>query len=102
MLFGWNTYKTRFKALTMTGDVAAVEKFVSDLARGLPEGFHYHNWEHTLDVVEQVTHYAQEQRLPDDAAVLLRTAALLHDSGFSRIHDDHENASIEIAKSTLR
>ncbi len=85
----------------MTGDVEAVEKFVSDLTQGLPEGFYYHNWEHTLDVVEQAVLYAQEQRLPGDAILLLRTAALLHDSGFSRDYDGHEKASADIAKEVL-
>ena len=63
----------------------------------------YHNFLHTLDVLEQsVTIAKQEGITKGNALLLLKTAAVYHDSGFLYIYKGHEERSCEIVSHDLK
>jgi uncharacterized protein len=72
------------------------------LARELPPGLDYHGLHHTRDdVLPAAERLACLASLEPEPALLLRTAALCHDLGFIRQHQEHEEAGILLASETL-
>lgn len=71
------------------------------LGTRLPGDLLYHNYEHTLYVYEAALRIAAHEQLPGEDQVILNTAALLHDIGFTRTYHHHEEASCEIAREML-
>jgi uncharacterized protein len=66
-------------------------RFEQDLSPALV----YHNAYHTFeDVLPAATQLAQEMGLDRDCALLIRTAAVFHDTGFLEQVQDHESRSI--------
>lgn len=62
----------------------------------------YHHVGHTLDVMEQAAVIARAEGIvSNNELLLLQTAALFHDSGFTRIYNGHEAASCEIVREWL-
>ena len=58
----------------------------------------YHNLSHTLDVLEQAEVIAKQEKISDEHDILLlKTAAVFHDSGFLMVYKNHEEKSCEIA-----
>jgi predicted metal-dependent HD superfamily phosphohydrolase len=63
----------------------------------------YHNLSHTLDVMEQVEIIAKQEKVNDKHdLLLLKTAAVFHDSGFLIIYKNHEEKSCDIASESLK
>ena len=63
----------------------------------------YHNLSHTLDVMEQVEIIAKQEKVNDKHdLLLLKTAAVFHDSGFLIIYKNHEEKSCDIASDSLK
>lgn len=86
----------------MMADITAVEQYVRDLINHkLRTGFEYHNLEHTLDVTQRALFYANEEGITAHDVHLLQTAALFHDTGFTRTYEGHEQASAQIACEVL-
>jgi len=67
----------------------------------LNEGIYYHNKEHTEDVITRVEILARGEGVSEEDLLLLKTAALLHDSGFLIEYDHHEDNSIHFTKEIL-
>ena len=83
-------------------DYNAAENFVlQKLKNELPPLLSYHSYRHTLDVLEAAIHYAKLEQISDYEQVLLKTAVLFHDIGFTKQLDNHEEIGCEIAKSEL-
>jgi len=82
-------------------DTTAIEQFALRLMEGLREGYDYHNWEHTLNVMRRAVFYAGEERISQEELRLLQAASLFHDTGFTRVYDGHEASSIQIARESL-
>jgi predicted metal-dependent HD superfamily phosphohydrolase len=62
----------------------------------------YHNLAHTKDVMAQVERIAHgEQITHADDIMLLRVAALFHDTGFLYTYNHHEDKSCEVLMDTL-
>lgn len=62
----------------------------------------YHCWEHTVYVVEMVEHIALKEHSSEYNIILMKTAALFHDSGYMNFEvPEHEAESIRIAKEIL-
>lgn len=80
-----------------------VERFATHLLENhLPKGLVYHNYDHTLDVV-QATHEigtAHALNAFDLEAILM--AAWLHDLGHSLTYENHEAASHHLAMAFLK
>ena len=63
----------------------------------------YHNLSHTIDVMEQVEIIAKQEQINDKHdLLLLKTAAVFHDSGFLVIYKNHEEKSCDIASKSLK
>nr|WP_315150761.1 HD domain-containing protein [uncultured Flavobacterium sp.] len=76
---------------------------VSELLKvNLPPFLTYHNWEHTEHVVLMSQYIARKENVSESDILLIKTAALFHDSGFIyTTSDGHERESIRFAKEKL-
>lgn len=68
----------------------------------LPENIEYHSWMHTKTFFDCVCYIAELEEIPEDKLILLKTAALYHDRGYTDRTEDHEEKSAEIAKKELQ
>ena len=79
------------------------EAILSRLEKELDPRLGYHNLAHTLDVLEQAQKIAHNESLTDKHdLLLLKTAAIFHDSGFLVVYKNHEEKSCEIALDSLK
>jgi len=63
----------------------------------------YHNLSHTIDVLKQTEVIAKDENVNNEHdLLLLKTAALFHDSGFLFVYKNHEEKSCEIASEALK
>lgn len=92
-LFGIRLQHVRFYDLE--------EAVLDRLSKDLPQNIYYHNYKHTLDVVTQVEIIGRGEGVSEEELLLLKTAALMHDTGFLISYDDHESKSIELSKDIL-
>ena len=68
----------------------------------LPAYLTYHDYYHTIDVLEMSTQIAKEEGINEEPElIILKTAALYHDSGFLTTYNMHEAESCTIARSIL-
>jgi len=77
------------------------EEVLDLLEKKLPNDMYYHNLKHTIDVVTQVELIGRQEQVTDNEMLLLKTAALFHDTGFTEGYKDHELLSIKLAKEIL-
>ncbi|MDD5507655.1 MAG: HD domain-containing protein [Bacteroidales bacterium] len=83
-------------------DFEGTKNFILDkLTSELRPELQYHNIEHTLDVLESAERLAALENQNGHNLLLLRTAALFHDSGMLICYTDHEEASTELTKKYL-
>ena len=79
-----------------------IERKVLDfLQEKLPEHLHYHNYCHTIDVVNQTELIGIGEGVSDEHLLLLKTAALFHDAGHTIQSPNHEHYSTVIAREWL-
>ena len=79
------------------------EPILSRLKNELDPRLGYHNIMHTLDVLEQAEVLAKQENVTDKHdLLLLKTAAVFHDSGFLFVYKGHEEKGCEIASGSLR
>ena len=79
------------------------EAILSRLKNELDPRLGYHNIMHTLDVLEQAEVLAKQENVTDKHdLLLLKTAAVFHDSGFLFVYKGHEEKGCEIASQSLR
>lgn len=71
------------------------------LEAGLPRHLSYHNLQHTKNVLEAAEHLASLENVNAEDLILLKTAALFHDSGFLQSHANHEMVSCDLAERFL-
>lgn len=83
--------------------ITDLQELVLDmLEKKLPSHLYYHNYKHTIDVVNQAELIGYGDGVDDEAILLLRTAALFHDSGhINGGYDGHEYRSTLIAREWL-
>lgn len=75
--------------------------FLSKLERDLPQHLTYHSIHHVYDVLGACQSIAEMEQITGDHLLILQTAALLHDAGFTIQSQGHEDFSCKIAQSTL-
>lgn len=79
-----------------------LKKFIiQKLQTELSEKLTYHGLQHTIHVLKACNNYIRRMNIGASDAYLLRTAALMHDTGFIWNFDDHEENSILYAKKVL-
>ena len=79
------------------------QPILTRLKKELDPRLGYHNIAHTLDVLEQAQVIARNENLTDKHdLLLLKTAAVYHDSGFLLVYKNHEEKSCELATEDLK
>ena len=80
----------------------SLEEFVYNLFdEKLPASLVYHNKNHTQQVVSSALEIAAKEKLDQNNLLILKTAALLHDTGHAISVAGHEEKSCEIAREVL-
>ncbi|MBD3635813.1 MAG: HD domain-containing protein [Crocinitomicaceae bacterium] len=77
------------------------EKVIDFLIKHLPDHLHYHDYTHTIDVVNQAELIGYGEGVSDEQILLLKTAALFHDTGHTIESNGHEEHSCTIAREWL-
>lgn len=77
------------------------EMMLAKLLEELPQHLSYHSVSHVNDVLEAAERIATSEHVEDEELILLKTAAVFHDSGFLHGAQEHERKSCEIAKTYL-
>ena len=86
----------------MSNVVQATKNYVTKLlSKELDANYLYHNLRHTERVVKSTKELFDHYLLKDSEKQVLTLAAWLHDTGYTRGHENHEEVSCEIAKSFL-
>jgi len=67
------------------------------LKANLSEYYFYHNYEHTLYVIEKALEIGFHEKCTDDELELITIAALWHDTGYIKTYKDHEEESCKLA-----
>lgn len=91
-------FKTKF-ALIQFHDIQ--EMVLDMLEQKLPDTLYYHNLKHTVDVVTEVELIGWAEGITDEEMLLLKTAALFHDTGHIISYDNHELRGTEIVRDIL-
>lgn len=77
-------------------------KFVVELMTNkLPEQYVYHNLQHTLDVVSAAEEIAIHANLETEQIEVVMAAAYLHDIGYIKNNEQHEDHSITLSREFL-
>ena len=74
---------------------------IARLKDHLPEHLSYHSVMHVKDVIESVERIGTSENVSEEEMVMLKTAALFHDTGFLFGSKNHEEKSCEIASEYL-
>jgi len=67
----------------------------------IPATYYYHNYEHTLYVMDKVLEIGKHENCSENELELLHTAALWHDTGYINTYKGHEAASCTLARQYL-
>lgn len=81
--------------------IAAHAFVMETLENNLPRHLYYHNPPHTADVVQAAESIGRKCNLGNADLLLLRTAALFHDTGMIHDYKNHEMASVAFANEHL-
>ena len=79
----------------------AYDFLIGKLENELPAFVTYHNAQHTIDVLDAVKRISAAEKLSYEETELLKTAALFHDAGYLKGHEDHEMLSCLVAREQL-
>lgn len=79
-----------------------LQEFVLDqIEAKLPSNLYYHNIKHTIDVITEVELIGWAEGLSEEEILMLKVAALFHDSGFTETYKDHEERGARFAEEIL-
>lgn len=79
------------------------EDFVSNLLKDkLSNLYSYHNFNHTLTVVNAVKVLCKKENVKENEKEILLVAAWFHDTGYVDGYENHEQESVKIATSFLK
>ncbi|MFB6341610.1 HD domain-containing protein [Saccharicrinis sp. FJH62] len=79
-----------------------LKRFITGMLNdGLNELLTYHGVHHTLHVLNVCQQYIKRMQVPPHEAYLLRTAALMHDTGYIVSSHNHEEESVKITRKLL-
>ncbi|MEM1120968.1 MAG: Pycsar system effector family protein [Bacteroidota bacterium] len=80
----------------------SVEEFVSAFfEQHISDQYTYHDWQHTVNVVDAVKEICVQEAVTPEEVELLTIAAWFHDTGYDQGADDHEVRSAEYAAKHL-
>jgi len=82
--------------------IGAKEYIITKLTKELPDNLYYHSIDHTLDVLKAVETLSYMEKInKEEDLVILKTAALFHDSGYIVKYCNNEVASVQIVCESL-
>ena len=82
--------------------VDAADNFILKLFNEkLPNTFVYHNYTHSKRVYKSINEIIEHSQISVKDALVLRLAALLHDTGYTIQREGHEEESVRIAREFL-
>lgn len=93
-----HTFQVKY-ALRQFADLQEI--ILDKLEKELPEYLFYHNYKHTIDVVNQAELIGYGEKVTDEEILLLKTAALFHDAGHTISYQNHEYYGCQIVKEIL-
>lgn len=97
-----NLYSSKNERQLKNGKYSKFQKeFSKRLLDGLDKQLTYHGFHHVQDVMNAASVIGEGEKLSDKDWELLKTAILLHDSGFMHGYDNHEERSCVIAQDIL-
>ena len=67
----------------------------------IPVNYFYHNYKHTLYVIDKVIEIGEQENCSAKELELLSTAALWHDTGYINTYAGHEEESCKLARQYL-
>ena len=67
----------------------------------LDEKIQYHTLDHTIEIIENTITLANAENITGRDFTLLKTAALMHDMGYTETHIEHEKISCQISSGWL-
>lgn len=68
----------------------------------LPENLYYHGLNHTKNILKVVNQYIERECIQAHQAKLLRLATIMHDIGFVKTYQNHEEVGVEIATQLMK
>jgi class 3 adenylate cyclase/ligand-binding sensor domain-containing protein/predicted metal-dependent HD superfamily phosphohydrolase len=77
-------------------------EILQQLQNNLPANLYYHNVKHTTDVIYITEDLGRKEKLNDEEMLLLKCAALFHDTGFMVTYDNNEEVAAKLAEQTLK
>ncbi|RUT78869.1 HD domain-containing protein [Ancylomarina longa] len=77
------------------------ESILTKLENELPKNLYYHNLKHTIDVITEVEIIGRKEGITESEMLILKTAALFHDTGFILSYNNHEEYSVKLARHIL-
>ncbi len=79
-----------------------MKEFVINLLKSkIPPTYFYHNYEHSLYVMQKAEEIGRHEKCSKKEMELLSTAALWHDTGYINIYKGHEEESCLLARKYL-
>jgi exopolyphosphatase/pppGpp-phosphohydrolase len=78
------------------------QAILNRLENELSKELTYHNMKHTVDVVTQVEIIGRGEKISEEEMLLVKSAALFHDTGFLITYENHEDNSIGLAREVLQ
>jgi uncharacterized protein len=85
----------------MTGYFKLRRIVLEQLKIGLPKNLTYHDVDHVLNVLEVCNQYIKRKGIKGTDAYLLRIGALVHDIGFTRSTQNHEEVGADMAQELM-
>ncbi|AVI51791.1 phosphohydrolase [Pukyongia salina] len=86
----------------MNDIVQAADDYILNLFKEeLPTNFLYHNYTHSKRVLKSINEIIENSKLSKKESLVLRLSALLHDTGYIKCRDNHEEESARIAREFL-
>ena len=82
-------------------DYGGMKEFVLDKLTGIHWKIYYHSRFHTMDVLNATEILAPREGVGGEDLILLRTAALCHDTGYLHAYDNHELLGTYFVQDTL-
>lgn len=79
----------------------AIKRVKDIIDRNTPEEYEFHNFNHTLRVVNAALEIGKAYKLSGDELEILQLAAWFHDTGYADKYKGHEDKSKEYAKGFL-
>jgi class 3 adenylate cyclase/ligand-binding sensor domain-containing protein len=81
--------------------ISAKDYIINRFKTEIDKDLHYHDLTHTLNVYKALDIYLENENISEHESIMLKTAALYHDSGFLYIYDNNEGRAMQLIREIL-